>query len=150
MPDKYPPLRPKVARFVEEYLVDFKGGDAYQRAGYAPRGKQASTSASRLLSRPDVQAAVAAGQELISERTGLTQDWVRDRLRLEAEGKLDGSTATSRVAALSWLGKHYKMFVDRVEVDDVTQHSDQQLNERLAQLLAKTGVSTAIGGEGSS
>ncbi|GFM29255.1 terminase small subunit [Novosphingobium sp. PY1] len=73
------PLTPKQQRFVEEYLVDFKGGPAYIRAGYTARGNAAEVNASRLLRNAQVQEAIAAGRQALSERTEITQDMVLER-----------------------------------------------------------------------
>ncbi|KPH67549.1 terminase small subunit [Novosphingobium sp. ST904] len=72
-------LTPKQQRFVEEYLVDFKGGPAYTRAGYTATGNSAEAAASRLLRNAKVQAAIAAAQRALSERTEITQDMVLER-----------------------------------------------------------------------
>lgn len=72
-------LTPKQQRFVEEYLVDFNGTAAYQRAGYTARGRSAEVNASRLLSNAKVQQAIAAGQAALSERTEITQEMVLQR-----------------------------------------------------------------------
>ena len=58
-------LPPRHARFVAEYLEDFNGTHAYLRAGYSPRSAQAN--ASRLLHRPEIATAVAAGKRRITE-----------------------------------------------------------------------------------
>ena len=67
-------LSPKQQRFVEEYLVDLNATQAAIRAGYAP--KSAQMQSSRLLSKAMVQAAIAAGRERLSSRTGITQERV--------------------------------------------------------------------------
>lgn len=54
---------PKHAKFVAEYLVDLNGRAAAIRAGYSPRNPHAAeVQAARLLARPDIAAAVAAGK----------------------------------------------------------------------------------------
>lgn len=72
-------LNAKQKRFVEEYLVDFNGSAAYQRAGYAARGNAAEVNAARLLRNAQVQQAIAAGQAALSERTEITQEMVLER-----------------------------------------------------------------------
>jgi len=71
------PLSPRHARFVQEFLRDGNATQAYLRAGYAPRGAQ--PSASRLMRRPDVAAAIAAGRQ----RLGRAADLSVERLAQE-------------------------------------------------------------------
>jgi phage terminase small subunit len=67
-------LQPKQQRFVDEYLVDLNGTQAAIRAGYSPRTAQ--EQASRLLSNVMVAAAITAGRQAQSDRTGITADRV--------------------------------------------------------------------------
>ena len=68
----------KQRRFVEEFLIDLNGTQAATRAGYSRRS--ANRIASEILSKPDVQEAIADGQRSRSERTAVTQDHVLQRL----------------------------------------------------------------------
>lgn len=54
-------MNEKQKRFVAEYLVDLNATQAAIRAGYSPR--TARKQASDLLTKPDIAAAVAAGQK---------------------------------------------------------------------------------------
>jgi phage terminase small subunit len=142
------PLSARQLRFVEEYLIDQVGRAAYIRAGYKARGDAADAAASRLLRDVRVRKLVDEGLAALSNEAGLSQEWVRKRLKEEAEGKMPDSTSSSRVRATELIGKHFKMFTDKVEVEDVTQYSERQLDSRLAQLLRKAGTDQASGGEG--
>lgn len=44
--------------FVDEYLLDLNGGRAYERAGFKASGASARVSASKLLTNPNVRAAI--------------------------------------------------------------------------------------------
>ena len=59
------PLSTRHERFVQEYLKDGNATRAYIRAGYSARGAQ--SCASRLLARPQIEAAVAAGRQRLAE-----------------------------------------------------------------------------------
>jgi len=59
------PLSPRHERFVLEFLKDGNATQAYIRAGYSARGAQ--PSASKLLRRPQIEAAVAAGRQRIAQ-----------------------------------------------------------------------------------
>ncbi|KKK46635.1 hypothetical protein LCGC14_3163250, partial [marine sediment metagenome] len=59
------PLNPRQQLFVDEYLKDANGTQAVIRAGYSTNG--AKVTAHRLLTNPNVQAAVKAGQARIAK-----------------------------------------------------------------------------------
>ncbi|WP_343711896.1 terminase small subunit [Inquilinus sp.] len=121
-------LTPKERRFIDEYLVDLNGAQAAIRAGYSER--RAKQTASELLDKPEVAAAIEAAQAARSERTQVTQDWVLDRLQEVVERSMQHEAVTDRQGnptgeytfnaggankALELLGKHLGMFRDRVE-----------------------------------
>lgn len=64
------PLRPKHERFVAEYLKDCNATQAAIRAGYS--AKTAKVQGSDLLTKPDIKAAVKAGQQAALDDAGLT------------------------------------------------------------------------------
>lgn len=72
------PLTPKERVFVDEYLVDLNGTQAAIRAGYA--SKSARVTASQLLTKPNIQAAVQQAFAARSARTKVTADDVVTRL----------------------------------------------------------------------
>lgn len=74
-------LTARQRRFVEEYGVDRNGAAAAVRAGYSPRS--AKQTAYELLTKPDLQAAVAAQEALVAAETGVTRQRVLQGL-LEA------------------------------------------------------------------
>lgn len=109
-------LNPKQAAFVREYLVDLNGKQAAIRVGYAERS--AEVQASRLLSNDKVAQAVQAAMDKRAERTEITADYVlygiRDIVeRCKATGEEFNPTAALRGKEL--LGKHLKLFTDKVE-----------------------------------
>lgn len=63
-------LEPRQQRFVDEYLVDLNGTQAAIRAGYS--SESARQIAAENLSKPNIQAAVAAGQAVLQDRTQVT------------------------------------------------------------------------------
>jgi phage terminase small subunit len=71
-------ITPKIARFIEEYLKDLNGAQAAIRAGYSERS--AKQRAADLLTKPHVQAAIAAAQAARSQRTEIDQDYVVARM----------------------------------------------------------------------
>lgn len=63
-------LSPRHERFVLEFLKDGNATRAYIRAGYSPHSAQ--PCASRLLRRPHVETAIAAGRQRIAAALGLS------------------------------------------------------------------------------
>lgn len=70
---------PKHQRFVAEYLVDLNAAQAAIRAGYNVKG--AKQQGDRLLSRPEIAEAVAAGKAVQLRKVGLTAELVLERIR---------------------------------------------------------------------
>ncbi|WP_372395286.1 terminase small subunit (plasmid) [Azospirillum sp. HJ39] len=60
--------------FVQEYLKDFRGGDAAIRAGYSERS--AAPTASRLLQEPRIQAAIAKAVGSMLDKFQITNERV--------------------------------------------------------------------------
>lgn len=121
-------MNSKQTRFVQEYLIDLNATQAAIRAGYSK--KTAKQQGSVLLTNLDVAAAISTGQAACAERAKLDQDWVLEHLTANVErsmtevpvfiaGEEVGSyTYQGSVAnkALELLGKHLKMFDDRLTV----------------------------------
>lgn len=106
-------MTPKQRLFAEEYLVDHNATRAAIRAGYSV--KNAGQQGERLLKNAEIAAFVAKAQSERIERVQITQDYVLQRLQVEAEREGEGSSHSARVAALQHLGKHLAMFTDRTE-----------------------------------
>ncbi|WP_333662743.1 terminase small subunit [Acinetobacter sp.] len=74
-------LSGKQQRFVDEYLIDRNGAQAYIRAGYKVKDEDvAAVMASRLIRTDKVQDAIARGEAELAERNKITQDKVLNRL----------------------------------------------------------------------
>lgn len=112
-------LTPKQARFVEEYLIDLNATDAARRAGYS--AATADKQGSQLLGKTRVAAEIARRQAERAKAVQVTQDYVIQRLIIEAEREGEGASHAARVSAASLLGKHLGMFVDRQVTDNTTR-----------------------------
>lgn len=124
------PLVPKQQRFVEEYLIDLNATAAYKRAGYAAEGNAAESAASRLLSSVKVQEAVKKAMDERRKRVEVSQDYVLNTILetierckqaqpvRDKEGDETGEyrfEANAVLKGAELLGKHLKMFTDKVE-----------------------------------
>ncbi|HRL52688.1 MAG TPA: terminase small subunit [Acidovorax temperans] len=72
-------VRAKQSRFVREYAVDCNGAAAAVRAGYSPRS--AKVTASRLLTKDNVQRALRQIQQVDAERLALSREAVIGQLQ---------------------------------------------------------------------
>lgn len=121
-------------RFVEEFLVDLNATQAAIRAGYSK--KTARVQASQLLTKLNIQEAIAEAKTNRIERIQLNQNYVLTRLVenveramqnrpvLDAKGDPTGEyvyAGTVANKALELLGKHLGMFQDRIEVNDLAE-----------------------------
>lgn len=131
-------LTPRQAAFVREYLVDLNATQAAIRAGYSE--KTARSQGARLLADANIRQAVTEAQEKRSERTEITADYVLSNLKEVVErcmqrapvmvrgpgGKWVQATdeegrhvwrfdARGANSALDLLGKHLKLWTDKVE-----------------------------------
>lgn len=131
-------LTAKQQRFVAEYLIDLNATQAAVRAGYSERN--ADKIGSQLLGKTGVAAEIAGAMEAREKRTQITQDYVLltivdtiERCRqaapvLDMKGQPvmvelpDGSEAPAYafdakavLKGAELLGKHLKLFTDKVE-----------------------------------
>jgi phage terminase small subunit len=135
-------LTNKQRRFVSEYLVDLNATQAATRAGYS--AKTANEQGARLLANVSVQAAIQGAMKSREQRTEITQDYVLTTIRETIErcrqvhpvldrkgeqvyvraGDDDDSPlvpaftfeANAVLKGAELLGKHLKMFTDKVEL----------------------------------
>ncbi len=103
-------LNERQQRFVDAYLLTPNGAQAAIAAGYSE--KAAKEQASRLLTNANVAAAIESARAVRAERTQTDQDWVIERLKIEATREDDRASHSARVSALSKIGEHLGMFAD--------------------------------------
>lgn len=130
-------MTPKQEAFVREYLVDLNATAAAERAGYSR--KTAYSIGQENLNKPEIAKSIQAAMDQRSERTELTADFVLNGIREIAErclqrvpvmvGRGEDRTqvideegrhvwtfdSTGANKAFENLGKHLKLFTDRVE-----------------------------------
>jgi phage terminase small subunit len=117
MPAFKEPLSPKQQLFVTEYLVDLNAAAAYRRAGYRAKSDHvASVNAALLMAKDSIKQAVAEARARQQTRTGLTADWVLNKLLEEAQFTGNGSSQSARIRATELLGKHLGLFKEQVEM----------------------------------
>lgn len=120
-------LNAKQAAFVREYLIDFNATQAAARAGYS--SKTAGSQAHDLLKKPEIQAALKDGQARLAEKTETEAEWVRRRLKEEADDFTEFASHSARIRALELLGK----------VNGIFELDNKQKIDPLASLLETLG-----------
>ena len=116
-------LNPRQQRFVEEYLTDLCASQAAVRAGYSE--KTAKQIGSRLLTHVDVALAIEKKKAELAERTGVTQEWVIEKLQAVHEASMErtkAGTAYNPAAAnrsLELIGKHGGMWQEGHVAGDI-------------------------------
>jgi phage terminase small subunit len=118
------PLTPKQAAFVREYMVDHNGTQAAIRAGYSAR--TASEQASRLLTNVKVSKAIEFSQAALAKKTETEAEWVRRRLKEEADDFSEFASHSARIRALELVGK----------INGVFEIDNKQKTDGLSDILA--------------
>ena len=101
-------LTPKQAAFVREYMIDRNGTQAAIRAGYSK--KTAREIAVENLTKPLISTAIDAGIKAMSDKTGVTTDWVWNGLKTEAEDFSEFSSHSARVSCYKIAAQLLGMF----------------------------------------
>ncbi|GFE62874.1 terminase small subunit [Geobacter sp. AOG2] len=130
-------LNKKQLLFVNEYLVDLNATQAALRAGYSPR--RAGSTGSELLHQPEVGAAIRQALTTRSKKPQVSsEDIIRSIVEIRSKAVTRGSL-TQALKANELLGKHLKLFTDRVEhagTEGAVELSDTELSNRLLTLIA--------------
>jgi phage terminase small subunit len=110
-------LIPKQRKFVVEYLVDRNASQAAIRAGYSK--KNADVVGSRLLGNVGIKREVKAKLKKMDDATEATATNVLKHLwGIGTALNVATPSHSDKVRALELVGKHFKMFTDRLEVSD--------------------------------
>jgi phage terminase small subunit len=108
-------LTGKQRMFVAEYLIDLNATQAAIRAGYSV--KTANEQGCRLLANVSIKEALAEAQEARVKRAGITADYVLNSLKKIADESMGAADYNPANKALELLGKHLKLFTDKIEAD---------------------------------
>lgn len=101
-------LNDKQEAFVREYLKDFNATQAAIRAGYSQ--KTAGSQGFDLLKKPEIQARLKAFQQKAAEATETENEWVRRRLKEEADDFTEFASHSARIKALETVARLNGMF----------------------------------------
>lgn len=140
-------LTPKQERFCQEYLIDLNATQAATRAGYS--AKTANEQGARLLANVSVQSQINELKKARSQSTGINAERVLTGIMgvierceqavqvLDDQGNPTGEWKFESGSALrgyELLGKHLKLFTERVEISDASD-----LANRVQEARARAG-----------
>ena len=112
-PEKCSKRNPRHQAFVRHYLETGNATKAAILAGYSE--KSAAAAGSRLLTNPEVRGAIDTALLRQAELSGISATYVLEGIRAIAEDS--SARHADRLRALELLGKHLKLFTDKVEQD---------------------------------
>lgn len=121
-------LNAKQQRFVDEYLIDLNATQAAIRAGYSQ--KTAHSIGHENLNKPDIAAAVAAGQGRVAAKLEITAEKITADLEALSIKAADAGQFGAAIRAKELLGKHVGMFEDKLNVrfrNDPNSFADDEL-----------------------
>lgn len=119
-------LTPKQHMFVKEYLVDLNATQAAIRAGYSAR--TANRMGTENLAKPVIASAIQEAMDKRADRLELTAELVLSRIDRIAQAAESKDEYQAALKANELLGKHLKLFTDKVELETT---------DALAELLSK-------------
>lgn len=101
-------------RFVEEYLVDFDGAAAVQRAGYGT--KYPARLAHEMLQHPGIRAAIDQLTVDRAKETTLKPDYVMNKIKRTLERAEADGNYTVVLRACELMARALGMFIERKEI----------------------------------
>ncbi len=126
-------LTAKQSLFIKEYLVDLNATQAAIRSGYSE--KTAYRTGADNLRKPQIAAAIQDAMDERSERVEINSDEVLmdlAEMRDICMGRKPNPTedvcafnANGALKALELLGKHFKLFTEKVEVEKGRSHEER-------------------------
>lgn len=106
-------LTPKQELFISEYMKDLNATQAAIRAGY--KEENARQIGAENLSKPYIKNMIDKRLEERAKNNGITAEYVLQGIKGIAD-KIDAKE-TDRLKAYELLGKHLKLFTDKIEAN---------------------------------
>ena len=138
----------KMARFIDEYMVDLNASQACIRAGY--KTKNPNRVGPEIRNHPLVAAEIEKRMAYKQERNEVTADYVLDKLMAIVEAT-DKSNPQAALRGLELLGKNLGLFKDRQEIsgpDGEAIKMEQKVKENAADFTSKLAQLVKRNGEG--
>ena len=128
-------MSPKQQRFVEEYLVDHNATQAAIRAGYSP--KTAYSIGHENLKKPEIAAAIAAGEARLRRKTEVSIGSMTEEMRENRDLAVANGQAAAAQQASMGIAKLHGLLVERTEVKTTSEMSLEQVRARIKEIEAE-------------
>ncbi len=128
-------MSPKQQRFVEEYLVDHNATQAAIRAGYSP--KTAYSIGHENLKKPEIAAAIAAGEARLRRKTEVSISSLSEEMRENRDLAIKNNQASAATQATRGIAKLHGLLVERSEVKTTSDMTLEQTRARIKEIEAE-------------
>ncbi len=128
-------MSPKQQRFVEEYLVDHNATQAAIRAGYSP--KTAYSIGHENLKKPEIAAAIAAGEARLRRKTEVSISSLSEDMRENRDLAIKNDQASAAQQASMGIAKLHGLLVDRAEVKTTGDLTLAEVRARIKEIEAE-------------
>ena len=131
-------MSPKQQRFAEEYLVDHNATQAAIRAGYSE--KTAYSIGHENLKKPEIAAAIAAGEARLRRKTEVSIRSMTEEMRENREIAIKNDQAGAAQQASMGIAKLHGLLVERSEVKMTADMTVEQAQDRIKEIEAELAV----------
>ncbi len=128
-------MSPKQQRFVEEYLVDHNATQAAIRAGYSE--KTAYSIGHENLKKPEIAAAIAAGEARLRRKTEVSIRSMTEEMRENRDLAIKNDQASAAQQATMGMAKLHGLLVDRSEVKTTNDMTLAEVRARIKEIEAE-------------
>lgn len=112
--------------FIDHYMVTHNAAKAAEMAGYSTNSaKGISVQAVRLLANSNIKNEIARRRLEIQRKTGITAEWVVEKLSAAIEAAGKAGDRTNEIAGLRLAAQHLGMLVSRTESSTKLQVENQ-------------------------
>lgn len=141
----------KQRRFCEEYILDFNGGEAINRAGY--KTNHASKMAYELLKKPAIKLVIDALTETKASKAAIHPGYVIKKITRTIEKAEMDNNHTAVLRGCELLARHLGMFIERTEISgpdgeaikyERVQEAADAFSSAIASLVERAGEDEPI------
>lgn len=130
-------LTPAQESFCQKF-VELNNASAAYKAAYrsCKTDRTAETNSSRLLRNAEVKARLVELREDLKRRSETSQEWVIERLKIEALREGDGSSHSARIQAIKLIGDRLGVWAERPPLEAILEALPRPIADALRRLLA--------------
>lgn len=128
-------LGPKMAKFVDEFMIDRNGAEAVKRAGYQTKHKNAARIAAELQNHPLVKKEIEKRMDDETKKAEIRADYLKEKL-MEIIEATQTSNPTAALRAIELAGKTLALWRDRQEITGQDGEAIRLEERRIEQEIA--------------